>query len=152
MNGDPLDRHVRDRTEGRLGTVDAMAGYLDDVRTAARAMEIELDTARLDRQRMTVEIVVSGAPEISVEWTPYLGWSFSEEGRRYYRVGQEADAASLLPDPDEAAGWLGVLATGDRTGHVEQPMPLDPDDDALVERLATFGHGTDPHTPGDDHP
>ena len=48
--------------------------------------------------------------------------------------------------------WERVLATGDRTGHVEQPMPLDPDDDALVERLATFGQGTDPHTPGDDHP
>lgn len=45
------------------------------------AMEIEVDTAHLDRQRITVEIVVSGAPEISVEWTPYLGWSFTRGGQ-----------------------------------------------------------------------
>lgn len=44
-------------------------------------MEIEVDTAHLDRQRITVEIVVSGAPEISVEWTPYLGWSFTRGGQ-----------------------------------------------------------------------
>lgn len=152
MSRDLLEVRVRDRTDGRIGAVDAMAGYLDNVRQAARAMEIELDTARLDRQRMTIEIAVSEAPEISVEWTPYLGWSFSGEGGRYFRVGREADAASLLPDPDEAAGWLGVLATGDRTGHAEQPMPLDPEDDTVIERLVTCGRGTDPHTPGDDHP
>ncbi|RRO16986.1 hypothetical protein EIL87_11950 [Saccharopolyspora rhizosphaerae] len=143
---------MRDRTAGRFGVLDAMARYLDDVRAAARAMEIELDTARLDPQRMTLEIAVQRAPEISVEWSPYLGWSFSAGGGRYYRVGREADAASMLPDPDEAAGWLAVLATGDRTGHAEQPMPLDPEDDTLVERLVTHGQGLDPHTPGVERP
>lgn len=147
MTYEPLDAEVRSRSNGRLTMADTVNGYLEDVRHAAGIMQVEFDSANIDQQRAVVELALAGAPDVRVNWSPYLGWCFAgDDGVWLYRVGIEGDVASLVPDPDEVAGWLRVLASGERTGHQDPPAPLESHDEALIDRLLTFGAGTDPYS------
>ncbi len=147
MTYESLDVEVRSRSNGRLTMADTVTGYLEDVRHAAGIMQVEFDAANVDQQRAVVELAMTGVPDVRVNWSPYLGWCFAGgDGVWLYRVGVESDAASLVPDPDEVAGWLRVLAAGERTGHHDPPTPLDPHDEALIDRLLTFGTGADPYS------
>jgi hypothetical protein len=147
MPDDSLDTLLRRRTNDGIGLASAVSGYLDEVRRMAAVAGVELDTARYDRSRTRIEIVPAAAPDILVRWTPDVGWSFSysdDQGERrvYYRVGRETDAASIIPDADNVGAWLAVLVDGNRDGHTDQPEPLHPQDEALIERLRTFGAGS----------
>lgn len=148
MNHDVLDHEVRERTHGKMDLASVIVGYLEEVRAGAEVLGIPLSNAQAATSEVRLDVELSQAPGLQVGWTPYQGWYFrAENGGVHYRVGSETDAASLVPEASSVAAWLRLLSAGNRDGHADEPEHLDPDDQALVERLVTFGGGVDPHSP-----
>lgn len=143
MNNEVLDQQVRGRTRDRLSLASAILGYLDEVRSGADVLEVPISNARAVTSEARLEVDLERAPDLHVGWTPYQGWYFrTGQGDVCFRVGSETDAASLVPEASTVAVWLQLLSRGNRDGHADAPEELDPEDQALVERLVTFGGGT----------
>lgn len=136
-----LDGCLRGHTAGLMGLADAASGYLTAVRRATSVLGISLDGARLDLELMSIEIALVDAPELLIRWTPSTGWIYTD-GRSAprYRVTSKS-ATSTVPDADNVAAWLGVLARGHRPGHRGAPQEPALENRALIDRLATFGNG-----------
>lgn len=148
MNHDVLDQQVRQRTRDEMNLASAILGYLDEVRSGAEVLRIPLSKARAVTSEARLEVELDQAPDLQVGWTPGRGWYYrTDRGEVYYRVGSETDVASLVPEASNVVAWLQLLSTGNRDGHSDAPEELDPEDQALVERLVTWGGGTDPHSP-----
>ncbi|WP_243794381.1 DUF6292 family protein [Saccharopolyspora gloriosae] len=148
MNHEVLDQQVRERTREKMSLASTIVGYLDEVRAAAEVLEIPVSNSKAVTSEARLEVELDHAPDLRVGWTPYQGWYYrTDQDDVYYRVGSETDAASLMPEASAVAGWLQLLSTGNRDGHADAPEELDPEDQALVERLVTFGGGADPHSP-----
>lgn len=148
MSHEVLDQQIRERTREKMSLASAVVGYLDEVRAGAEVLEVPVSNSRAITSEARLEVELDQAPDLRVGWTPYQGWYYrTGQGDAYFRVGSEADAASLMPEASAVAVWLQLLSTGNRDGHADAPEELDPEDQALVERLVTFGGGADPHAP-----
>ncbi|MBA8824809.1 hypothetical protein FHX42_002156 [Saccharopolyspora lacisalsi] len=146
-----LDTQLRQHSRNTFGLDTALSGYLEAIRRATNVLELELTSASANHVDGRIELTLRAAPNVNIEWTPHRGWVLVCPGdpqRYYYRVGSEADAASVMPDPETVASWLLLVSEGNRDGHHESPEPLDPGDNALLDRMYTFGSGRDPYTPG----
>lgn len=148
MNHEVLDQQVRERTGDEMNLASAIVGYLGEVRASAEVLQVPLSNARAVTSEARLEVELEHAPDLQVGWTPYRGWYHRTGGKDlYYRVGSESDVASLVPEASNVAVWLRLLSKGNRDGHSDAPEELDPEDQALVERLVTLGGGDDPHSP-----
>ncbi len=137
-----LHRALLERTQNRWGLPEAVDAYASAVREAARVLEIAIADSELTGDGDGILLRLEAEPDLPVMWEPTTGWFWiDQEDSRAYRVTREADAAGVLPAPDTVAAWLQTLAAGDRSGHQEPPEDLSPDDSALLELLATYGHG-----------
>jgi|GEM_PF-5432528 len=144
-----LNEQIRQHTGGARDLSDAVHGYLREVVADASVLGIGLEYARVYPAEAKIEIELVGVPGLQVSWEPRSGWYYqTQQAGTYYRVSREADAASRVPDAETVAAWLQLIDSGELQGHDDRPDPLDPQDQALVERLATIGAGQDPYTPG----
>lgn len=136
-----LDGCLRGHTAGLMGLDDAASGYLDAVSRATSVLGIPLDSARLDPELISIEITLVDVPELLIRWSPSTGWIYTDgRGAPRYRVTSKS-ATSTVPDADNVAAWIGVLARGHRPGHHGTPHEPALENRALVDRLATFGNG-----------
>lgn len=137
-----LNESLLAHTGHKLGLREAAEGYAQAVEEAANALGRTLAGVDVADDGAWISVRPVAQPELTVTWTPVVGWYLdAEDGRRAYRVTREADAAGMIPAPDTVAAWLSVLAAGDRSGHVEPPEELTADDPALLDLLVTHGAG-----------
>lgn len=142
MDPAALNESLLAHTGRKLGLREAAEGYAQAIRGTAEMMAVALAGIDVAEDGTWISMRPAAQPELTVEWTPAVGWYLdAEDGSRAYRVTREADAAGVVPAPDTVAAWLSVLSAGDRSGHDEPLEELTADDPALLELLVTHGAG-----------
>jgi hypothetical protein len=160
VNNKQVDDALQAYTDRAVTLADALNRYARSIQDACTLIGVDLASIDLDTDAEPARLVLrlSAAPDLQVEWNLVLGWFHAPapvpgepKGQPHqitYRVGAETDPADLVPDPEDVAAWLVILATGDRSGHPEPPERPAPDDLGLLAQLARHGHAPPGSTAG----
>ncbi|GAA5142077.1 hypothetical protein [Pseudonocardia adelaidensis] len=154
MANEEVDCALQAYTDRAATLADALNRYAASIRDACALLGVDLASLDLDTDAEPARLALrlSAAPDLRVGWNLALGW-FHAPARAHgepkgeahpitYRVGAETDPADLVPDPEDVAAWLVILAGGDRSGHPEPPGRPAPDDPGLLAQLARHaGYG-----------